>query len=226
MKRCIAPGSDWLRSTTDDAEGTITPDESVTPPERPVVEKALEEFLGAIAQVPPDHSAAKVTGRRAYDLARQGKEVELAPRQVTIHEIDVHAYRYPTLDLEIRCGKGTYIRSLARDLGERLGCGAYLQNLRRTRVGRFSEAQALSLDTDQETALARVLPLVEAVRELPTLVVEGQNVVRLQTGQGLPSPESFEDGQDVALISVAGTLLAVGQVSAARGLILPQKVFC
>src|SRR5207237_1092371 len=141
----------------------------------------LDEFLGEIRQVPPAYSAAKVTGRRAYDLARRGAEVALQARTVRIDEIAVLSFAWPRLDLEVRCGKGTYIRALARDLGERLGCGAYLECLRRTRVGAFLAEDALSLDADKETALSRLLPLAEAVRDLRALVLADDQVERLRT---------------------------------------------
>src|SRR5205823_4343017 len=99
------------------------------------LEACLQAFLGEIEQVPPAFSAAKVTGQRAYDLARRGEEVTLQPRKVQVYSIDIRRYDYPEVDLEVRCGKGTYIRSLARDLGELLGCGGLVQVLRRTRIG-------------------------------------------------------------------------------------------
>ncbi len=104
--------------------------------------------------MPPAYSAAKVTGERAYDLARRGEEVTLRPRAVRIHAIKVLHYGYPNLELEVQCGKGTYIRSLARDLGARLGCGALVQTLRRTRVGPFAADGALTLESDAQTARA------------------------------------------------------------------------
>src|SRR5262249_2168360 len=96
------------QSDTDDADGTITPVAEAQAPQRAVVERALAGFIGEIEQVPPAYSAAKVTGRRAYDLARQGEEVVLQPRRVRIYGIDLLAYDYPRLELEVRCGKGTY----------------------------------------------------------------------------------------------------------------------
>jgi tRNA pseudouridine55 synthase len=140
------------RSDTDDADGTVTPVDVLHPPQREELENCLQTFLGEIEQVPPAFSAAKVTGRRAYDLARQGREVALEARRVRIDGIDVLRYEYPEADLEVRCGKGTYIRSLARDVGERLGCGGLVQVLRRTRVGPFQAADAVSLEADAATA--------------------------------------------------------------------------
>ena len=128
-------------SNTDDAEGAVTPTPHVLVPARQDVERALASFVGAIQQVPPAYSAAMVSGRRAYDLARQGKEVSLTPRTVVVHAIDVLGYEYPHLEIEVRCGKGTYIRSLARDLGEELGCGGFIASLRRLAVGCFQAGE-------------------------------------------------------------------------------------
>src|SRR4051794_13974295 len=155
------------RSDTDDADGTVTPVEEAVAPTREQLEACLQGFLGEIEQVPPAFSAAKVMGRRAYDLARRGEEVTLQPRKVQVYGIDVRRYEYPEVDLEVRCGKGTYIRSLARDLGQRLGCGGLVQVLRRTRVGPFDAADAVPLDADPETVRSRLLPTTTAVAELP-----------------------------------------------------------
>src|SRR5207302_96633 len=141
------------------------------------------------------------------------------------HAIKVLAYDYPRLDLEVRCGKGTYIRALARDLGERLGCGAYLECLRRTRVGAFLAEDALSLDADKETALSRLLPLAEAVRDLRALVLADDQVERLRTGQEVPAASGSKEGEEIALVSATGALLAVGDVEAAQAVIRPRKVF-
>ena len=136
--------------------------------------------------MPPSFSAAKVSGRRAYDLARQGQEVILAARRVRIDGIDLLRYEYPQADLEVRCGKGTYIRSLARDLGERLGCGGLVQVLRRTRVGPFRAEDAVPLDANADTARARLLPLVLAVAELPHVTVSSAAAIALRQGKAVP----------------------------------------
>src|SRR5262249_42878594 len=125
-------------SDTDDTDGTITPRPVERPPDRETVERVLAQLVGELEQVPPAFSAAKVTGRRAYDLARRGEQVALQPRRVQVHGINLLAFDYPQLELEVVCGKGTYIRSLARDLGERLDCGGLVETLRRTRVGPFT----------------------------------------------------------------------------------------
>jgi tRNA pseudouridine55 synthase len=215
------------RSDTDDADGTITPVSVDHPPDRAVVEDRLREFIGEIDQVPPAFSAAKVTGRRAYDLARRGEEVSLKPRKVRIYGIDVLAYEYPRLELEVRCGKGTYIRSLARDLGERLGCGALIETLRRTRVGPFDAADSVGPDVDAGTAQARLLPLSMAVAELPHVSLDAREMARLRQGQSVPlrpSPGSAH-GEMVAVVDAAGKLVAVGVTDYAQRMLRPEKVF-
>src|SRR5207245_6249238 len=121
----------------------------------------------------------------AYDLARRGQEVTLEPRRVRIHAIDVLEYEYPRLQLLVRCGKGTYIRALARDLGQRLGCGALVEELRRTRVGSFDAAHALALVADSTTARACLLPLAMAVAELPSVTLSLENLRQLRQGQAV-----------------------------------------
>ena len=110
------------------------------------VEQTLPKFVGAIRQCPPAYSALKVGGRRAYDLARQGKEVMLEPRTVHVYRLDLLDYAWPHLRIHVDCGRGTYIRSLARDLGETLGVGGYLTALRRTRVGPFIADRAVTIE--------------------------------------------------------------------------------
>lgn len=135
------------RSTTDDAEGDV---EEVSPavaaPSEAGVREALRMFVGEIMQRPPAFSALKVGGRRAYDLARAGKAVELAARPVVVHECRLDAYAWPIATVWVRCGKGTYIRSIARDLGGTLGGGGMLTALRRTRVGPWKIGMARRLD--------------------------------------------------------------------------------
>jgi tRNA pseudouridine55 synthase len=216
------------RSDTDDADGAVTPVPVDRPPERAAVEAQLQAFIGEIDQVPPAFSAAKVTGRRAYDLARQGEAVALRPRRVRVHGIDVLAYEYPRLELEIRCGKGTYIRSLARDLGERLGCGALVETLRRTRVGPFAAVDALSPNADAAVARSRLLPLSAAVVELPRVTLPAREAARLRQGQiiapppAIPIVSSAGGRQEVAVFDEGGGLVAVAVVERRR--LRPVKV--
>jgi tRNA pseudouridine55 synthase len=213
------------RSDTDDADGTVTPAAVGRPPDRDAVEAGLRTFLGEIDQVPPAYSAAKVTGRRAYDLARRGEEVSLRPRRVHVYGLDVLAYDYPRLDVEVRCGKGTYVRSLARDLGERLGCGGYVEALRRTRVGPFAVEDAVSLDVEPAAARAKLLPVSAAVSELPRVTVGAAEAARLRQGQVVPVAGLPAGATEVAVLDAAGGLIAVGPADRERGLVRPGKVF-
>lgn len=133
-------------STTDDLGGELTDVPIAQIPTRPAIDAAIARFIGTIQQTPPQYSAMRIGGRRAYEMAREGEVAPLQPRPVTIHEIDVLAYDWPSLTLRIRCGKGVYIRSLGRDLGAALGVGGVLAALRRTRVGDFGVTHARRLD--------------------------------------------------------------------------------
>ena len=133
-------------SLTDDAEGTIKPTTHDKQPTTAEIEAVLRSFIGDIEQVPPAYSAIKIRGRKAYELARQGKTLKLQPRTVHIEEIELLGYDWPELKLRIVCSKGTYIRSLTRDIGEALGCGAYLSGLTRTRSGSFILSDTISLE--------------------------------------------------------------------------------
>jgi tRNA pseudouridine55 synthase len=137
-----------LGVTTDtlDATGTVVAEASADHVSRADVAATLPRFRGRILQTPPMHSALRVDGRRLYELARQGVEVERVARPVEVHALELTAWTPPTLGLRIRCGKGTYVRSLIADLGAALGVGAHMTELRRTRVGAFTLATALSLD--------------------------------------------------------------------------------
>jgi len=217
------------RSTTDDADGTVEAVQVDRPPDQGTVVCRLREFLGVIAQAPPAFSAAKVTGRRAYDLARQGKEVVLEARTVQIYQIDLLRYDYPRLDLEVRCGKGTYLRSLARDLGERLGCGGLIETLRRTRVGPFHAAGALHLETDAGTARGRLLSPAAAVADLPRLTLADAEVARLRQGQavavgGSTAVAHLAAGAEVAVFGPGDRLAAIAVHDPAAHCLRPAKV--
>ncbi|MCA9312574.1 MAG: tRNA pseudouridine(55) synthase TruB, partial [Phycisphaerales bacterium] len=137
-------------SNTDDLEGTVTSVSVAAPPTRERIEAALTHFQGEILQVPPIYSAIQIDGKRAYKLARQGKTPELKARPVRIDEVCIESYDWPELVLTITCGKGTYIRSLARDLGAALGTGGMLTGLIRTRVGDYSLDLGIAPDALKE----------------------------------------------------------------------------
>lgn len=133
-------------SSTDDVEGVIAMGPDVPPPSESVLKSVLEKFVGMILQTPPAYSALKISGTPAYKLARAGKAPQMRPREVRIIAIELMYYAWPHARVKVTCGPGVYIRALARDLGRALGCGAYLQELVRTRVGGFILDESLTLE--------------------------------------------------------------------------------
>jgi tRNA pseudouridine55 synthase len=208
------------RSDTDDADGEITPVSGVAEIDETTVRRALASFIRDLDQVPPAYSAALVAGRRAYSLARRGKLVELSPRRVTIHGIDLFSYEWPNLEVEVRCGKGTYIRSLARDLGENLGCGGLVAALRRTRVGPFHVEDAVTLEMGPAQARMRLRPLADALAELPRVEVTDNEARLLRHGQRIPSKGEGESG----VFDAAGNLIGVGLFDEAGQWLRPIKI--
>lgn len=147
-------------STTDDEAGECTPIDPALCVPREDIERVLPRFIGTIDQRPPAYSAINVGGRRSYELAREGTPIELATRKVQVHDIRVEAFDWPRLTVVVECGKGVYVRSLARDLGAALGVGGMLSSLRRTASGQFSIAQAVTMDRlPDKLTQADLLPL-------------------------------------------------------------------
>jgi tRNA pseudouridine55 synthase len=176
-------------TTTGDAEGRVLEQRPVEST-REDLEQVLGRFRGDIDQVPPMYSALKRDGVPLYKLARRGEEVARPPRRVTIAQLELRAFHSPRVDLRVRCSKGTYIRSLAQDIGAALGCGAHLAALRRTASGRFRIEDAAGLDALAAMAPAqregRLLPLADLLAELPRAELDAEAAARLRQGQALP----------------------------------------
>jgi tRNA pseudouridine55 synthase len=188
-----------VRTRTDDAEGEVIATAPVPDLDHEALTAALAPFRGRISQTPPAFSAVKVAGRRAYDLARRGEDVHLRPREVTVHDLRVRRWEPPRLALTIHCSKGTYIRSIARDLGEALGCGAHLSRLVRLWVGAFQLGDAHSLDELREAAEAgqlslAVIPADIALLELPAAIVETHRVEDMRHGRAWPMAALHHEG--------------------------------
>lgn len=199
------------RSDTDDADGTVTPVARVAAVSEQAIRDALPRFAGTISQTPPAYSALKVAGQRAHDLARSGADVKLAARPVHVYRIDLLGYEWPHLDLEIDCGKGTYIRSIARDLGDSLGIGGLVQTLRRTRVGPFTAEQGIGLNAAD--VRDRLRPVAEAVGELPRVELPEDLAVRFRQGQRVACAAA---DVDTAAVFGGAELLGIGEVSGGR----------
>lgn len=174
-------------TTTQDAEGEVIAEKDALGLDAARVEKALERFRGEIEQVPPMVSAVKVGGEPLYRKARRGEEIERAPRRVVVHEAELASFapgERARATLRVRCSKGTYVRTLAADLGEALGTGAHLSGLRRTRVGPFGVADAIALDA-VSTGVLR--PMADAVAGYPRHAVDAEAARALGHGKSLPA---------------------------------------
>jgi len=213
---------------TDDAEGRVVAS-SAERPHAEAIRALLPRFTGLIEQVPPRFSAVKIEGERAYDLARDGEVVELAPRPVDIHRLEL--IESPDGDhsvLAAECGKGTYVRALARDLGRVLGCFGHVAALRRTAVGPFNEDVAVSLDAlaagGVEASTPPLLPVAAALAALPALRVSSADAGRLARGQAV-----LLRGRDAPVVegwvsvSVQGSLIALAEVE--KGELRPRRIF-
>jgi tRNA pseudouridine55 synthase len=218
--------------TTDDAEGEVVAKSGARPLESEI-EALVPRFVGEIMQVPPMFSAIKVDGARAYDLARGGEDVALAPRLVRIDALALVALQSSDIAVfEASCGKGTYVRALARDLGRALGCGGHVVSLRRVRVGPFGEDDAVTLDDIEAAAkdsgsgaLAALLKPVEAaLTDLPELAVSAADAASLARGQSV-----LIRGRDAPVLAGSiyatskGRLVALAEVE--RGTMRPTRVF-
>ncbi|WP_457492124.1 tRNA pseudouridine(55) synthase TruB [Tardiphaga sp. P5_C7] len=219
---------------TDDTEGRAT----FTSPNRPTADQIralLPQFTGNIEQTPPQYSAIKIQGERAYDLARDGEVVPLVPRPVVIHELILT--EQPDSDhavFEAECGKGTYVRALARDIGRLLGCYGHISALRRTLVGPFAEADMIPLEqlealcdraASGEGSLAdALLPVETALDDIPALAVTRADAARLHRGQAvLLRGRDAPDCSGTVYVTVAGRLLALAEVG--NGELIPKRVF-
>jgi len=222
-----------VETDTDDTEG-VEVETSEKRPEKTEIEDILARFTGDIEQVPPRYSAIKVDGARAYDLARDGDEFELKARTVQVSKLAVAEHidaDYCVLVAE--CGKGTYVRALARDIGRALGCLGHVRELRRTRVGPFDESSTISLDkleelshsaARQEGLDAALRPVETALDDIPAVAISGDDAARLTRGQAV-----FLRGRDAPIVSgpvyatSRGTLVALGEVKS--GELWPKRVF-
>jgi tRNA pseudouridine55 synthase len=223
----------WGAATnTDDAEGETVATSGLRPA-REAIEALLPSFTGEILQTPPAFSAIKVDGARAYDLAREGEVVELESRPVRIERLTlIDAPDADTASFEARCGKGTYVRALARDMGKVMGCLGHLIALRRTRVSPFEEEQAVSLASLQaaaesggEEALMRLLlPIEAALQDLAELSIGQNDAARLLRGQSvLIRGRDAPAGGGATYATCKGNLIAVGRIE--KGELHPVRVF-
>ena len=207
-----------VTTATGDAEGEMLVTRPIGPLSREQVEATLRRFTGAIQQTPPMYSAVKRGGQPLYKLARKGIEVERAPREVTIHELRLLRLDGAELECELRCSKGTYVRTLAADLGEALGCGAHIVALRRTAVEPYDAARMVTLDALRERAEqglaaldAVLLPPDTALPDWPLVRVRGDAAFYLRQGQPVLVPRAPTQGW-VRLYEGEERFLGIGEI--------------
>ena len=218
--------------TTDDLEGEVSATSGKRPSESEI-EQVLPRFTGEILQAPPAFSAIKVDGERAYDLARAGEAVELAPRPILIEALRLVEAGPDHATFEVTCGKGTYIRSLARDMGRALGTVAHVSSLRRVAVGPFTEAHMISLENLEELShkalggnaiTGALLPIETVLDGIPALAIDEEKARRLRLGQPvLLRGANAPIAEDAVLVTCGGKPVGIGQVS--EGTLKPKRLF-
>ena len=224
-----------IATDTADREGRVVRQRAVPALDEAAVEAALAKLRGPILQVPPMYSALKHAGERLYAKARRGEQVEVPPREVQVHRLDLLSRTHDTLNLRVECGSGTYIRSLAVDLGEDLGCGAHLTALRRIWVEPFREPRMVTLEALEQAAgqgdqalLAWLLPVAAGLSDLPVLRLDEAQSMAISRGQPIPLAGLPPTGRCAAYAS-DGALLALleaddtGRARIVRGFNLPPE---
>ncbi len=217
------------RSNTDDITGQVVEVANARVPQRGEVEAALQAFAGTIMQVPPQFSAVHVGGRRAYKAARRGLAVEVEPRPVVVHRIELREYAYPELAVDIECGSGTYIRSIGRDLGNALGCGAVMSALVRTAIGEFTLDSAVKpsdLETEPSSLSHYLLPTLQAVAHLPRRQCDSDECTALLQGRAVPAePILASSGAEVVVVDSEGKFFALTEFALDPPRLRPRQVY-
>ena len=219
-----------LGSTTDtfDSEGKITSSSPVENISEDQFEQALKQFIGEIQQVPPPYSAIKIQGRKAYEMAREGEEVELEPRTIQVYSLELLEWNPPEAVIDVFCSSGTYVRSLANDLGVALGCGAHLVGLRRTKSGRFTLRDAVPLRRLQDAFHVGdwykfLIPAAEAIGDWHSIELDGDQVELIRHGHRIMASGDVKGW--VRGISQQGDLVALMELDEVANEWQPRKVF-
>ena len=216
------------RSDTHDLESEVEDVPLTEPIARESFESCLAKFRGEILQMPPQHSAVHVEGRRAYELARAGRAVELDPRPVCVKRLICTRFQFPDAELNIECSSGTYVRSLVRYLGDELGCGAVMTRLVRSRIGVFRLEDALNPnELTRASMLAAIRPAGDAVLELPTVRIPAERLEHVRRGRAIEAPvfdQQLPAGEECTLVDSSGQVLAVGKVDETGRTVHPHIV--
>ena len=212
------------RTNTYDADGEVVAERPFAHITHPLISQSLEPFRGTIQQKPPIYSAIKKDGQPLYKLARRGEEVDVPLREVTIYKLSLLAVNLPEIELELTCSSGTYVRSLAHDLGEALGCGGHVASLRRTAVGDFTINQAVSLDDLTRDNVADFLrPMAMAVIHLPRLDLSADEVVDVENGRFVLRQSHHPQAELVQAYTPDGRFIGVAKANGRMW--RPHKIF-
>lgn len=218
-----------LGTTTDtyDGDGRVLSTTSVDISEKQF-DDVLQSFVGQIEQVPPPYSSVKVKGRHAYDMARNGEEVDLEPRTINVYNLDLLEWAPPEAVIDVYCSSGTYVRSLAHDLGEKLGCGAHLIGLRRTKSGRFTLRDAVPLRKlreafENDTWQNLIIPAAEALSDWPAVELTTEQLDIVRHGRRIPAEPGV--GTMARAISEEGELIGLLELDPETQEWQPKKVF-
>lgn len=218
-----------FESDTGDKKGKLRKvgNAEMTEIDRGALEKAMRSFVGETEQTPPMYSAKKVEGKKLYELARKGIEVERKAVRIRISELElVELGPETTAAIRVVCSAGTYIRTLAEDIGRALGSGAYLETLQRTRAGKFDISSSVMLDNlkTEESPMSFVLPVLSALEHLPSVILNAERVKRTLNGLSSRTDRKFENGEAVLMVSDDRELIAVGYYKSSANSIQPKVV--
>lgn len=217
-------------SDTYDGDGNVVQTGHDVPDDEEEIMDAMDKFIGEIVQTPPAYSAIKIHGQKAYDLARKGEEVTLNSRKVTVYSFDFIEYAPPELTADIVCSSGTYIRSIANDLGKALGCGAYLSGLRRTMSGRFSLRDAVPLPDlkkafEDGTWYQYLIPAADALSDYEEVLLDMDDEANILHGRRIPTEPGVEHKDIAKAVSTQGELIALLEHCPETMEWKPKKVF-
>lgn len=233
-KRYVGRFELGARSNTDDSDGEIEIGGDWSQIDRHSIESLLPGFIGTVMQTPPQVSAVKIDGHRAYKLARRGATFDIKPRPVEIYSLTLTRFEPPYFDLDIECGSGTYIRSIGRDLGERLQCGAIMTSLRRERVSSFGLDHAISLDAvNAQSILDHLQPPLSAVAHLPKYEVTSFDITWLRNGRSIPKSRDLmtpevegptTDAAEIVLVDEFRNLIGLAREDHIQKLLHPKLI--
>ncbi|MEO6077414.1 MAG: tRNA pseudouridine(55) synthase TruB [Candidatus Andersenbacteria bacterium] len=212
-------------SDTDDVAGNLQSAEILHKPSQEDIAQALDAIKHQTTQIPPAYSAIKLKGKKMYEYARKGEIVEQKPRKITIHEITLLDYSYPILKISVTCSTGTYIRSIARDIGELLRTGGYCSQLERTAIGNFAIQKSVQLESIPENINSVLISLEQLTEHLASISFNDSNVAKLKTGREVEIPEKIPLNTPIALKSQKSLVFGIGMRPTKAPFIIPKKIF-